>query len=143
MDLRSRKARHLTLSKSTDQLAVAIKPTLSYYTTLTLCKTYKYKYNQLDRIEEWYYSAGKHTARGRTDQRGILARRTLRAHLAVWLQVHRLHSTFVKMAIADISELASHIYEPRILEQLMKKRRRRRRWPTSTTMTRRRWCRKY
>ena len=45
-------ARHLTLSKSTDQLAVAIKPTLSYYTTLTLCKTYKYKYNQLDRIEE-------------------------------------------------------------------------------------------
>ena len=81
--------------------------------------------------------------RGRTDQRGILARRTLRAHLAVWLQVHRLHRTFVKMAIADISELASHIYEPRILEQLKKKRKRRRRWPTSTTMTRRRWCRKY
>ena len=49
----ARKARHLTLSKSTDQLAVAIKPTLSYYTTLTLCKTYKYKYNQLDRIEEY------------------------------------------------------------------------------------------
>ena len=52
MDMRPRKARHLTLSKSTDQLAVAIKPTLSYYTTLTLCKTYKYKY-QLDRIEEY------------------------------------------------------------------------------------------
>ena len=50
--------------------------------------------------------------------------------------MHRLHRTFVKMAIADISELASHIYEPRILEQLMKKRRgRRRRGPTSTTMT--------
>ena len=47
-----RKARHLTLSKSTDQLAVAIKPTLSYYTTLTLCKTYKYKH-QLGRIEEY------------------------------------------------------------------------------------------
>ena len=54
--MRPRKARHLTLSKSTDQLAVAIKPTLSYYTTLTLCKTYKYKH-QLDRIEEWWYSA--------------------------------------------------------------------------------------
>ena len=36
----------------TVQLAVAIKPTLSYYTTLTLCKTYKYKH-QLDCIEEW------------------------------------------------------------------------------------------
>ena len=141
MDIRARKARHLTLSKSTDQLAVAIKPTLSYYTTLTPCARLTNINTSLIVLKTT--SDTVVTDRGRTDQRGILARRTLRAHLAVWLQVHRLHRTFVKMAIADISELASHIYEPRILEQLMKKRRRRRRWPTSTTMTRRRWCRKY
>ena len=145
MDMRGRKARHLTLSKSTDQLAVAIKPTLSYYTTLTLCARLTNKNTSLIVLKSGDTVPAR-TDRGRTDQRGILARRTLRAHLAVWLQVHRLHRTFVKMAIADISELASHIYEPRILEQLLKKRkrrRRRRRWPTSTTMTRRRWCRKY
>ena len=144
MDMRPRKARHLTLSKSTDQLAVAIKPTLSYYTTLHCARLTNTSLIVLKSSD----TVLARSARGRTDQRHILARRTLRAHLAVWLQVHRLHRTFVKMAIADISELASHIYEPRILEQLIKKRkrrrrRRRRRWPTSTTMTRRRWCRKY
>ena len=141
MDMRGRKARHLTLS--TDQLAVAIKPTLSYYTTLTLCARLTNINTSLIVLKSTSDTVLAGTDRGRTDQRGILARRTLRAHLAVWLQVHRLHRTFVKMAIADISELASHIYEPRILEQLMKKGKRRRRGPTSTTMTRRRWCRKY